>query len=582
MARAPKVDVVILTIREDEYQAVLSVFPNKLGTYQKQRHYSLRETEAGDDEKYTVAVLRQLEQGNGEAQEAARDALEDLRPSLMLVVGIAGGIPNDDCGLGDVVLSARIHDFSVESRKFQEETAYSLTGGPVDRKIASGIAALADRADDLGDWTGSLPARPPLPTGKKSELYGPKDWQKEVKQKLMAAAKRPPVPVFKTGPIASSDRLVKDPTLLFPWVQTARHMLAVEMESGGVYRAARDRCSMLSIRGISDIVGLKRDEGWTKFACASGAAFARAYLRTQPVTPRVAQTQTKPQKVKRTQVASSPVPDSRQLFLNLLPLKNLPELVFESQSLVDDPREAWRMLPKEGDIPPWLMHKRTILSYTDPRSNFLSKIVDPKTTKRNLTKAWLSSSNNESSYLMSRMLNLALRRDLGKSGVRYFKDYNLFAFSGHLDEPPRTYTYKGLKQKSTVTVVAHYNGTRLDGSQYPYLRHLGFESRFRELDGTWYLQITPTYLFTEDGKKRLWIHARMLSGIKRLEKNRAVLSQLLLLCDLIQGSNVSEAPFLQFGVPIKFSLGEAPGSSLLDSSIDFDRLKDQLIGELGR
>src|SRR4051812_32582675 len=50
-----------------------------------------------------------------------------------------------------------------------------------------------------------------------------------------------------------------------------------------VYRAARERCPMLAIRGISDIVGLLRTDAWTKFACASAAAFARAFLRTRPV-----------------------------------------------------------------------------------------------------------------------------------------------------------------------------------------------------------------------------------------------------------------------------------------------------------
>ena len=90
-------------------------------------------------------------------------------------------------------------------------------------------------------------------------------------------------PTYVSGLIASSDRLVKDPTVLFPWITTARNLLAVEMESGGVYRAARDRCLMLPIRGISDIVGLKRADAWTRFACASAAAFARAFLRTRPV-----------------------------------------------------------------------------------------------------------------------------------------------------------------------------------------------------------------------------------------------------------------------------------------------------------
>ena len=40
---------------------------------------------------------------------------------------------------------------------------------------------------------------------------------------------------------------------------------------------------MLSIRSLSDIVGLKRQDAWTKYACASAAAFTRAYLQTRPV-----------------------------------------------------------------------------------------------------------------------------------------------------------------------------------------------------------------------------------------------------------------------------------------------------------
>jgi nucleoside phosphorylase len=76
---------------------------------------------------------------------------------------------------------------------------------------------------------------------------------------------------------------MKDPAVLIPWLQTARKILAVEMESGGVYRAAQERCPMLAIRGISDIIGLRRSDTWTKYACASAAAFTRAFLRTRPV-----------------------------------------------------------------------------------------------------------------------------------------------------------------------------------------------------------------------------------------------------------------------------------------------------------
>jgi nucleoside phosphorylase len=245
----------------------------------------LRQAEAGNGERYTITVLRQVEQGLGEAQTVARDLLEDLRPRLILLVGIAGGLPSDDVMLGDVVLSTRIHDFTVEERK-PDQVRYAATGGPIDRAIANLVADLPNRDDELGAWTAGLPDRPPVAWTQKGQLYGPPDWQRELRAKLEqhhgnGATARPPR--YVAGPIASSDRLVKDPALLIPWLATARNLLAVEMESGGVYRAVRERCPMLAIRGISDIVGLKRADAWTKYACASAAAFTRAFLRTRPI-----------------------------------------------------------------------------------------------------------------------------------------------------------------------------------------------------------------------------------------------------------------------------------------------------------
>jgi nucleoside phosphorylase len=284
---SPKVDIGIVTIRDDEFRAVLAAFPDKAGTLQgASRAYTLRHADAGGGERYRIAVLRLIEQGQGEAQDAARDLIDDLGPRLVLVVGIAGGRPSDDVKLGDVVVSTRIHDFTVEARKSGEAPTYAVTGGPIDKTLAALVANLAARDDELGDWTADLPKQPPVSWTKKGQLYGPPDWQRELRDTLEhhhGSQAMPRAPAYAAGPIASSDRLVKDPELLIPWLQTARNLLAIEMESGGVYRAARERCPMLAIRGISDIVGLKRAEAWTKYACASAAAFTRAFLRTRPI-----------------------------------------------------------------------------------------------------------------------------------------------------------------------------------------------------------------------------------------------------------------------------------------------------------
>jgi nucleoside phosphorylase len=286
-AAPSKVDLGILTIREDEFRAVLDAFPSKAGIYKgRAREYTLRHADIGDGQQYTAAILRQIEQGNGEAQTAARDLIDDLAPRLILVVGIAGGLPSDDVKLGDVILSTRIHEFTVEARKTGQDPTYAAAGGPIDQPLAAAVANLAAREDELGDWTAALPSPPPVSWTRKGQLYGPPEWQRELRGKLEhhhGEGSTPRAPIYAAGPIASSDRLVKDPALLIPWLTTARNLLAIEMESGGVYRAVRGRCPMLAIRGISDLVGLKRADAWTKFACASAAAFTRAFLRTRPI-----------------------------------------------------------------------------------------------------------------------------------------------------------------------------------------------------------------------------------------------------------------------------------------------------------
>jgi nucleoside phosphorylase len=50
----------------------------------------------------------------------------------------------------------------------------------------------------------------------------------------------------------------------------------VEMESAGVYiPCQRNNVPVLAIWGISDIVGWKRDDAWTLYACHTASAYAR-------------------------------------------------------------------------------------------------------------------------------------------------------------------------------------------------------------------------------------------------------------------------------------------------------------------
>lgn len=528
----PTVDIGILTIREDEFQAILKAFPREIDVHIARREYSIREADAADGKKYVVAVLRQFEQGNGEAQDAARDLIDDFDPSLLLVVGIAGGVPSSDLTLGDVVVSTRVNDYCVEAKKHREDTSYSLSGGPIAKKIASGVANLTGRKEFRG-WTKNLKKKPSVKWKSQGSLYGNRKWQDDVAKSLelhFGRKARPRAPIFVAGPIASSDRLIKDAKIVIPWLQTARHLLAIEMESGGVFRAARDRCPMLAIRGISDIVGLRRDEAWTKYACTSAAAFTRAYLRTQPVAP----------KIQADKLGEGPLSDldfvEDSLFLNLVQVTKLPATIFVTPSEVPTPKHAWGKLLEKKDEPipnAWCLQSKNVYSFFDPKGTPIEKIVDMSAVEEHATEDFVQSKDPERRHILSQLLRRALEDDLAKIGVRYNRRDNVFSFLGRPDEPPRTFRYQNVHLESEITVVSHYETeSKTDGKKYKVLRHTAFSGRFLEISGTWYLEFTPTYRFTFDGKNRDKFHEQRLKGIKRLEKNRSVLSQVLLWTDL--------------------------------------------------
>lgn len=575
----PSVDIGILTIRDDEFRAVLQAFSQDHVIHKgRYREYTLRTADAGQGARYRLAILRQIEQGNGEAQEAARDLIDDLQPSLLLVVGIAGGLPSDDIALGDIVLSTHVHDFSVEARRFQTETTYNVGGGPIAKEIASGIANLSAREPELGDWWAALPSKPTVSLASRN-LYGPKNWQRAVRQKLQvhhgkSVGQRNPT--FAAGPIASSDRLVKDPRVLFPWITSARGILAIEMESAGVHRATRDRTPMLSIRSLSDIVGLKRQDAWTKYACASAAAFARAYLRTRPVPIRQNETAQGVSAPTMTSDNSGEVGKDRdtgieESFANLIPLRYFPDTLYVAPAISKTRKQSWFLLNENASgksvspIPgSWTIQDGNLYSLVDPENSRLKEIIDVGGMEQFDAKEWASAEDQNKRRLFVQLLNAALKDDLWSQGIRFYPDQEVYAFMGRPDDPPRRLKYANLKIRSTVTVVSHYeHKSSKTGKLHRYSRHAAFQGRFRFLGGEWHLEITPTYRFTYNGKDLDLYHENRLSGIKRFERNRSVLSQVLLWQAVLRApwTRADRSRLLEFGPLVAFRF-----SSDLDES----------------
>ena len=111
--------------------------------------------------------------------------------------------------------------------------------------------------------------------------------------------------------------------------------------------------------------------------------------------------------------------------------------------------------------------------------------------------------------------------------------------------------YQSLAKMSTVQVVHKYEQTNAQGKEFVWLRHLAFRPRFKRFDGQWYLEVTPTYVFTWDGHRLYRFHEESLSKIKQIERNRAVLSGLLVWADYLgsESSDLFGNSILEFGPP---------------------------------
>lgn len=288
---AMDVHVAIITIREDEFEAVRKRFTTRLYVC-RERRYLLGEVTSYNRQHYTVAITRCSEQGNDVSQQLASDIIHDLNPKLILVVGIAGGVPADSFTLGDVVVATRIVNPNVDALHADGSTEFMARGG-FPHSLVENIIKLLPGEPLLFGWNTPDAIQFERPSFEQNlAIEGTEQWKEKVRSSIKrhfgTESQRYRPPRFVPGPIISSNHLVKNPTILRDWLKTNRSILAVEMESAGVYEAARTipTYPVMSIRGISDIVGLPRDDTWLAYACHTAAAFTLALIKSDPLALR--------------------------------------------------------------------------------------------------------------------------------------------------------------------------------------------------------------------------------------------------------------------------------------------------------
>jgi nucleoside phosphorylase len=290
-----KVHAAIITIRHDEYEAMESRL-GKVQTVVGNNTYKYAELTPHEGDPISVVLTRVVGQGNTRAQAVASNIINELDPAWLILVGIAGGVPDTEYSLGDVVLATYLHDFSLTAATDDGVTRQHM-GGDMHREVERFLSTRAVGTDGnrLRKLAGfdSDPELVNHPVVYSEDIqdseryYGPDAYRAKVKRTIALRfpdGKRKGGPLVRQGPCANGNVLVKSANLLKTWQESARHIVQVEMELGGVYEAARtlgrENYPVLAIRGLSDIVGFARDGNWTGYACKTAAAFTFAVLES--------------------------------------------------------------------------------------------------------------------------------------------------------------------------------------------------------------------------------------------------------------------------------------------------------------
>lgn len=254
------IDFLILAPLNEERQAVLSHLPSPQRLPPDDQdvrvyYYSDIPTEfpGGGRGSYRVVVTSPLGMGQLEAATATADAIRRWQPRYVLLVGIAGGDP-EEVALGDVLIGEQFVYY--ELQKLTDEGAQTrYQSYRADPRLYANAQHLAS-------------------------------WQAAVR----AARPEDGAPSGHFGVIISGEKVQAKMGALKPYKRDWPKLVGVEMEAIGVAMAAWQAPSkpgVLMIRGVSDLADANKGSApvkkWRSYACDVAAAYAASLLRSGPV-----------------------------------------------------------------------------------------------------------------------------------------------------------------------------------------------------------------------------------------------------------------------------------------------------------
>jgi hypothetical protein len=210
------------------------------------------------------------------------------------------------------------------------------------------------------------------------------------------------------------------------------------------------------------------------------------------------------------------------LVANLLPVTDFPARGFRADTHCRFAWQVWGALREHSATSPaeWLLHDESLYSLYNLKYPPWPNLCRASTTQPLDLAAYATSDDRHKLHIFRLFLSVCLDKLLRLQGIRYSKAKEYYYFQATPDFSERKVgglsVFKGYASKKNAERTAYY-------------RHRAASLSFVRLDRTWYLEISPSYHFTQDGFRLSRYYEERLSGIKALERqNKVHLRQLRL------------------------------------------------------
>ncbi|MGH9891724.1 MAG: DUF4365 domain-containing protein [bacterium] len=216
-----------------------------------------------------------------------------------------------------------------------------------------------------------------------------------------------------------------------------------------------------------------------------------------------------------------PPPRSETLISNLLEVRHVSPVIYSAPSPYKSGRDA-RSALKERDVwsGDWLLRDDMVFSFRPLGDSDLAILCDgPGETFD--TDEWADNEDSELRRRVVELLNNTLR-EMTSRDLRWSRDRRHLFFKATRDLRPRRIS-TGPRGRGLTVFRAYPN--KKDPTKIAFYRHSAVRRQFLRLDGQWFLELLPTYHYTFDGFNESKFTGNLLSQIKRLERNAAVLRQ---------------------------------------------------------